>query len=101
MLASFWSLGERVPSAKAALLCARAIPASDFAAAAARLRAGEPAADVLDDRFVEAFAIAGTAADPLAQPRRYCEAGLSEPALSFAGRRAAPDLHYTAGDPPP
>jgi 5,10-methylenetetrahydromethanopterin reductase len=96
MLASFWSLGERVPSAKAALLCARAIPASDFAAAAARLRAGEGAADVLDDRFVEAFAIAGTAADALAQARRYREAGASELALSFAGRRAEPDMQYLA-----
>ncbi len=96
MLASFWALGERVPSAKAALLRARAIPESDFAAAAARLRAGEPAADVLDDRFVEAFAIAGTAADALAQARRYREAGASEVALSFAGQRAEPDMQYLA-----
>ncbi len=88
--------GERVPSAKAALLRARAIPESDFAAAAARLRAGEPAADVLDDRFVEAFAIAGTAADALAQARRYREAGASEVALSFAGQRAEPDMQYLA-----
>src|SRR5207244_13198927 len=57
MLASFWSLGARVPSAKAALLCAQAISERDFAAAVARLRAGERAADVLDGRFVAAFAI--------------------------------------------
>jgi 5,10-methylenetetrahydromethanopterin reductase len=96
MLASFWSLGARVPSAKAALLCARTIPEPDFAAAAARLRAGEPAADILDDRFVKAFAIAGTAEDALAQARRYREAGVSELALSFAGQRAEPDMQYLA-----
>jgi 5,10-methylenetetrahydromethanopterin reductase len=96
MLASFWSLGERVPSAKAALLGAQAISESDFAAAVARLRAGERAADVLDDRFVEAFAIAGTAADALAQAQRYREAGASELALSFVGERAEPDMQYLA-----
>jgi 5,10-methylenetetrahydromethanopterin reductase len=96
MLASFWSLGERVPSAKAALLCAQAISEADFAAAAARLRAGERAADVLDDRFVEAFAIAGTAEDALAQAQRYREAGASELVLTFAGRRPEADMQYLA-----
>src|SRR5262249_43421635 len=96
MLASFWSLGERVPSAKAALLYAQAISQADFAAAVARLRAGERAADVLDDRFVEAFAIAGTAEDALAQAQRYREAGASELALSFAGGRPEPDMQYLA-----
>src|SRR5258708_32418485 len=56
MLASFWALGERVPSAKAALLRARAIPEAAFAAAPAPLRAGEPAADVLRHRFVQCLA---------------------------------------------
>src|SRR5207302_1640913 len=56
MLASFWSLGARVPSAKAALLRAQGISERDVAAAVARLRAGERAAVVLDDGFVEAFA---------------------------------------------
>jgi 5,10-methylenetetrahydromethanopterin reductase len=96
MLASFWSLGERVPSAKAALLCAKTISDSDFAAAVARLRAGGRAADVLDDRFVDAFAIAGTAEDALAQAQRYREAGASELVLTFAGRRPEPDMQYLA-----
>jgi hypothetical protein len=60
------------------------------------LRAGEGAVDVLDDRFVEAFAIAGTAEDALAQARRYREAGASELALTFAGRRPEPDMQYLA-----
>lgn len=96
MLASFWSLGARVPSAKAALLRAQAISERDVAAAVARLRAGERAAVVLDDRFVEAFAIAGTAEDALAQARRYREAGTSELVLTFAGARAEPDMQYLA-----
>ena len=96
MLVSFWSLGERVPAAKAALLRAQALLETDFAAAVARLRAGERAADALDDRFVEAFAIAGTADDALAQARRYAQAGASELVLTFAGRRPEPDMQYLA-----
>ena len=64
--------------------------------AAARLRAGEGATDVLDDRFVEAFAIAGTAEEALAQARRYGEAGATELVLTFAGRRPEPDMQYLA-----
>ena len=96
MLPSFWSLAQRVPAAKAAMLRAKALSESDFADAAARLRAGEGATDVLDDRFVEAFAIAGTAEEALAQARRYGEAGATELVLTFAGRRPEPDMQYLA-----
>src|SRR5262245_624691 len=96
MLSSFWSLGERVPAAKAALLRARALSESEFAAAVARLRAGERPAEALDDRFVEAFAIAGTAEEALDQARRYRAAGASELVLTFAGLRPERDMQYLA-----
>jgi 5,10-methylenetetrahydromethanopterin reductase len=96
MLPSFWTLGQRVPAAKAALLRARGLSEPDFAAAVRRLHAGEHPAQALDDRFVEAFAIAGTAEDALAQARRYGEAGASELALTFAGRRPEADMQYLA-----
>jgi 5,10-methylenetetrahydromethanopterin reductase len=96
ILSSFWSLGERVPAAKAALLRARALSESDFAAAVARLRAGERPAEALDDRFVEAFAIAGTAEEALDQARRYRAAGASELVLTFAGWRPERDMQYLA-----
>ncbi len=96
MLPSFWTLGQRVPAAKAALLRARGLSEPDFAAAVRRLRAGEHPAQALDDRFVEAFAIAGTAEDALAQARRYGEAGASELVLTFAGRRPEADMQYLA-----
>jgi alkanesulfonate monooxygenase SsuD/methylene tetrahydromethanopterin reductase-like flavin-dependent oxidoreductase (luciferase family) len=96
MLPSFWTLGQRVSSAKAALLKAAGLSEPDFAAAVRRLQAGEQAAQALDDRFVEAFAIAGTAEDALAQARRYGEAGASELVLTFAGRRPETDMQYLA-----
>src|SRR5207248_201978 len=56
MLQGFWSLAQRVPAVKAALLRAADLSESDFAAAVARLQAGELPAQALDDRFVDAFA---------------------------------------------
>ena len=61
------------------------IAATEFAAAAERLRAGEDADAVLDERFVAAFAIAGTAADCRAQMAASAAAGIAELALTFAG----------------
>ena len=48
---------------------AASISEADFANAAARLKAGEPAASVLDERYVRAFSIAGNADDCRARLR--------------------------------
>ncbi|HKA80882.1 MAG TPA: LLM class flavin-dependent oxidoreductase [Xanthobacteraceae bacterium] len=98
MLPGFWSLSQRVPSAKAALLRAANLAEADFAAAVETLRAGGQPADALDARFVVAFAIAGTADDCLAQARRYRAAGASELALTFVGPRPDEDMAYLARD---
>jgi 5,10-methylenetetrahydromethanopterin reductase len=94
MLPSYWSLGQRVPSAKAALLRAGELSEADLAAAVERLRAGTHASDALDDRFIAAFAVAGTAEDCLAQARRYRTAGASELALTFVGPQPEADMKY-------
>jgi 5,10-methylenetetrahydromethanopterin reductase len=94
MLPGFWSLAQRVPAAKAALLRAGDIAEAQFAAAAERLRRGEDASEVLDARFIDAFAIAGTADDCLAQARRYRAAGASELALTFVGAEPEAQMHY-------
>jgi 5,10-methylenetetrahydromethanopterin reductase len=96
MLPGFWSLAQRVLAAKSALLRAGDLSESDFAAAVGRLRAGEPPSGALDDRFVAAFAIAGTAEDALAQARRYREAGTSELALTFVGSQPEAEMEYLA-----
>jgi 5,10-methylenetetrahydromethanopterin reductase len=94
MLPGFWSLGQRIPAAKSALLRAGGLSESDFADAVERLRAGDTPADVLDERFVGAFAIAGTGQDCLAQARQYFSAGASELVLSFAGAHPQEDIEY-------
>ena len=96
MLPGFWSLAQRVPAAKSALLRAGELSEPDLGAAVGRLRAGEAPADALDDRFVAAFAIAGTAEDVLAQARRYRMAGTSELVLTFVGPQPEADMDYLA-----
>jgi alkanesulfonate monooxygenase SsuD/methylene tetrahydromethanopterin reductase-like flavin-dependent oxidoreductase (luciferase family) len=96
MLPGFWSLAQRVPAAKAALLRAENLSEADFAAAVARLRAGEQPIDALDDRFIDAFALAGSAQDCLDQARRYRAAGATELALTFVGPQPEADMDYLA-----
>ena len=97
MLPGFWSLAQRVPAARSALLQAAELSERDFTAAVDRLRAGEKPEDALDERFVAAFALAGTAADCLGQARRYHAAGASELVLTFAGAQTETDMEYLAG----
>jgi len=85
MLPGFWSLAQRVGAAKSALLRAENLSEADFAGAVERLRAGVDAAAAIDDRFVAAFALAGTAGECVAQARQYFEAGATELALGFVG----------------
>jgi 5,10-methylenetetrahydromethanopterin reductase len=96
MVPVYWALGQRLPAAKQALLEGSGISEAEFAEAAARLKAGEPAGTVLDDRYVKAFAIAGNAAECRAQAAAYAEAGATELALTFAGADFASDMAYLA-----
>jgi alkanesulfonate monooxygenase SsuD/methylene tetrahydromethanopterin reductase-like flavin-dependent oxidoreductase (luciferase family) len=62
-----------------------------------RLRRGEQAGRVLDDRFISGFALAGTAEQVIAQAAQYRRVGADELALSFAGPQPAADAAYFAG----
>ncbi len=91
MLPAYWRLGQRLEGAKTALTLESGIAEAEFDAAAQRLRAGADAG-VLDDRFVQAFAIAGTPADCVAQIAACGAAGVTELALTFAGPEAATEM---------
>jgi len=96
MLPAFWALGQRLPAARDAMLDGGAIGEAEFAAAYARLCAGEKPENVLDDRFVAAFAIAGDAEDCRKQVAAYGAAGVTELALTFSARRADEDMRTLA-----
>jgi 5,10-methylenetetrahydromethanopterin reductase len=89
MLNALWPSGEDWPAMRETIVRHSGIGKAEFVAALARLRAGEAAEAVLDDRFIAAFAIAGTAADCLSQAASYRRAGVHELALTFAGTQPA------------
>lgn len=94
MMSSYWELWRRFPAAQEAMCRDSGIPGPEFLAVLERLRAGEPAHEVLDDRFVDAFAVAGTAEDCLAMAATYARAGVTELAVTFVGAQPAADIAY-------
>jgi 5,10-methylenetetrahydromethanopterin reductase len=94
MLISFWPPNSDWPPAKQRLLEESGIPRRDFLSALDRLRRGEDALAVLDERFVAAFAIAGEAEECQQQAARYGVGGVDELALTFAGAHPLEDMAY-------
>ncbi|MET0630712.1 MAG: LLM class flavin-dependent oxidoreductase [Xanthobacteraceae bacterium] len=93
MLKQYWTLAQNVPSAKLALGHS-GIPEADMAAAVDRITIGHAAEDVLDDRFVDAFTIAGTAEQCRERIDAYARAAVSELALTFVGTQPIADMEY-------
>ncbi len=96
MLPGYWRLGQRQPAAKRALIEDSGIGEADFAAAVARLAAGERTETALDERFVAAFTVAGNADDCRRRAAAYAQAGVTELALTFSGPDAATDMRFLA-----
>jgi 5,10-methylenetetrahydromethanopterin reductase len=94
MLAAFWPAGGEWPALRETIVAQSSIPRPEFVAALDRLRHGEAADRVLDERFVDAFAIAGTAEECLVAAARYRRAGVHELALTFAGSQPAEDIGH-------
>jgi 5,10-methylenetetrahydromethanopterin reductase len=82
-LTLLWPAGDEWPRRREAVVAESGIPRREFATAIARLRSGEDAAAALDERFVAAFTIAGTAKECYEQAALYRAAGVDELALSF------------------
>ena len=66
----------------------------DIEIAVERLTAGVPATEALDDRFVEAFAVSGTAEDCLTRAAVYKDSGVGELVLTFTGAGADEEIAY-------
>jgi 5,10-methylenetetrahydromethanopterin reductase len=96
MLTTFWPAGDDWPPMRDTIVRHSMIPKAEVIDALDRLRRGEQAAEILDDRFIDAFAIAGTAEDCLAAAARYRRAGVDELALTFTGDQPEADMAYLA-----
>jgi 5,10-methylenetetrahydromethanopterin reductase len=96
-LAALWPAGSEWPALRETIVAESGIPRAEFVAALDRLRRGDPPQRVLDDRFIDAFAIAGTAEECLARAALYRRAGVGELVLTFAGSQPAQDIAYLGG----
>jgi 5,10-methylenetetrahydromethanopterin reductase len=92
MVPRFWALGQKVSSAKEALLLGTAISEDEFAEAANNINSGQDPADVLDQRYATAFSLYGTPEECVALARRYKAAGVDELALTFSGPSARHEI---------
>ena len=96
MLIALWPTGNDWPAQRETIVRLSGITRLEMVGALDRLRRGERAGQVLDDRFISSFALAGTAEQVIAQAVQYRCAGADELALSFAGPQPAADAAYFA-----
>jgi 5,10-methylenetetrahydromethanopterin reductase len=92
MLPRFWALGQKLGSAKDALLSGTHISEEDFSKSTRRILAGEDPARVLDDRYASAFSLSGTHEECLTLAGKYKAAGIDELALTFSGPQAKEEI---------
>jgi hypothetical protein len=97
MLSAYWAMGEKWPAIREAMLRGSGIPEAEFVAVIDRIRAGEKSTDVLDERFVDAYSIAGNMEDCLAVLARFGEIGVTELVLTFVGDQPTMDMAYLGG----
>ena len=93
MLKQYWALGQNVATAKESMRHS-GIPEADIQRAVERIETGDQPEDVLDDRFVDAFTIAGSADQCLERIDAYARAGVSEMVLTFVGAQPVADIEY-------
>jgi 5,10-methylenetetrahydromethanopterin reductase len=96
MLGAYWRLYAKWPGMLAGMQRESGIPEDQFAAALAALQAGTPAHVALDDRFVDAYAIAGDRDDFEAGAQRFAAVGVTELVVTFVGPAPADDMAQLA-----
>ena len=97
MLPGFVTLSKRLATVQFGLVQGSGIEEDELDDAARRLRAGEDPGQVLDERFVAAYAIAGTPQDCLEQACAHRALGITDLALTFTGTAAHDEMRLLAG----
>ena len=92
MLSAYWRMGAVSQLIRDAMVRESGIPVVEFAAAMAALEAGGAPAQVLDDRYVDTYSLAGDLAGFKAGVARFAAVGVTELVVTLVG----PDPHLTA-----
>jgi 5,10-methylenetetrahydromethanopterin reductase len=87
MLSQYWDAYPNVPAVRSAIVNGSGIPLEDFGDVLQRLARGDSADRALDDQFVRAYTLAGTAAECLEQLGDHARAGVDEVAISCVGEQ--------------
>jgi 5,10-methylenetetrahydromethanopterin reductase len=90
MLRTFWTLAQKVPAAKVSLIDHSGIAAADFAAVATA------PATAIDQRFIDAFSIAGTPEECRTRIEAFAAAGVTDLVLTFVGTDPVADMERLA-----
>jgi 5,10-methylenetetrahydromethanopterin reductase len=90
MLSAYWRMGAVSQLIRDAMVRESGIPVEEFAAAMAALEAGGAPADVLDDRYVDNYSLAGDRAGFEAGVARFAAVGVTELVVTLVG--AEPQL---------
>ncbi len=96
-LAAYWSLGAQVPVVREAVLRASGIDPVEYPIALGRLAAGENTLAVLDDRYLDAYALAGTPEQCAESALRFAAAGATEVVLGFCDGDVPSQLRALGG----
>jgi 5,10-methylenetetrahydromethanopterin reductase len=96
LLTAYWRLYAKWPGTLAGIQRDSGIPEDQFNAALAAVQAGGAPHEVLDDRFVDAYALAGDRDDFVAGARRLAAVGVTELVVTFVGPKPADDMAYLA-----
>jgi 5,10-methylenetetrahydromethanopterin reductase len=94
LLATYWTLYAQWPATREALLRESGIPEAEFIASVQSIQSGAKPSEVLDDRFVDAYSLAGNLDDFWAGAERFGQAGVTELVVTFVGSRPAEEIAY-------
>lgn len=89
MLSAYWRMGAQWPAVRDAMVRESGISPDDFAAAMDALAAGGAAVEVLDDRYVDAYSLAGDRDGVVNGMARFADVGVTELVVTLVG--AAPE----------
>jgi 5,10-methylenetetrahydromethanopterin reductase len=94
LLSAYWTLYERSPAVREAIRIGNGIPDAEFIAAVQAIQGGKKPAEALDERFVDAYSIAGNLDDFWAGVERFEKAGVTELVVTFVGGKPAEEMAY-------
>jgi len=87
---------EGTPLSRGWHMIGSGIEEEEFLAIAARLEAGMPGHEVLNDRMLDLYTVAGNADDCMAAYQRYFDIGVTEVVVTFRGPEPMVEMTYLA-----